>query len=54
MESRDQGVARGVHVKKARNNCKFKIVNIIMAILRTPTKFDEKKYGKAKSQLKAA
>ena len=50
----DRLVARGVHVKKARNNCKFKIVNIIMAMLRTRTKFDEKKYGKAKSQWKTA
>lgn len=50
----DRLVARGVHHNKAKNNCKFKLVNIIMSMIRSRTLFDPEKYGKAKSQWKTA
>ena len=50
----DRLVARGVHRNKAKNNCKFKMVNIIMAMVRDNTAFDAEKYGKAKSEWKTA
>ena len=46
----DRLTARGVHRNKARNNCKFKMVNIIMAMIRSNTLFDPGKYGKSKSE----
>ena len=50
----DRLIARGIHMNKAKNNCKFKLVNIIMAMIRSKTTFDPGKYGKAKSQWKTA
>lgn len=43
-------IARGVLHRKARNNCKFKIINILMTLIKNDTLFDEEKYGKAKSK----
>ena len=45
----DRLVARGVHENKARNNCKFKLINIIMSMIRSRTLFDPDKYGKSKA-----
>lgn len=50
----DRLIARGVHHNKAKNNCKFKMVNIIMAMIRSNTAFDIEKYGKGKSKWKTA
>ena len=50
----DRLTARGVHVNKAKNNCKFKMINIIMSMIRSGTLFDQDKYGKAKSKWKSA
>lgn len=50
----DRLIARGVHKNKAKNNCKFKMVNIIMSMIRSGTIFDLNKYGKAKSKWKTA
>lgn len=47
-------IERGVHPNKAKNNCKFKIVNIIMALIKNDTLFDVEKYGKARSKWKSA
>lgn len=41
-------VGRGVHYNKARNNCKFKIINILLAMIRNDKKFDIHIYGKSK------
>ena len=46
----DRLIARGVHHNKAKNNCKFKMINIIMAMIHSRTVFDIDKYGKAKAQ----
>lgn len=46
----DRLKARGVHMNKAKNNCKFKLINIIMAMICSKTTFDTKKYGVAKSK----
>ena len=46
----DRLLARGVHRNKAKNNCKFKLINIIMSMIRTRTVFDMEKYGKAKDK----
>ena len=46
----DRLLARGVHRNKARNNCKFKLINIIMSMIRSRTTFDIDKYGKSKKQ----
>ena len=43
-------IARGVHPNKAKNNCKFKIINILLSMLKTRTKFDMEKYGKSVAQ----
>ena len=43
-------IARGVIWQKARNNCKFKIINILLAMIRNDTKFDMEIYGKSKKQ----
>lgn len=50
----DRLIARGVHHNKAKNNCKFKMVNIIMAMIRSRTIFDIDKYGKSKAQWQKA
>lgn len=42
-------IARGVHYNKAKNNCKFKLVNILMAMVANNTVFDLEKYGKSKA-----
>lgn len=42
-------MARGVHPNKAKNNCKFKLINIIMAMVDNDTLFDIEKYGKSKA-----
>lgn len=41
-------LARGVHQNKAKNNCKFKIINILLAMIKNDTKFDKDNYGKSK------
>lgn len=41
---------RGVNVNKAKNNCKFKIINILLAMIRNNTTFDIEKYGKARKE----
>lgn len=43
-------VARGVHYNKAKNNCKFKIINILMAMIRNDKPFDLEIYGKSKKE----
>ncbi len=43
-------VARGVHPNKARNNCKAKIINVLLAMIRNRTKFSLVIHGKAKAQ----
>lgn len=43
-------ISRGVHPNKAKNNCKFKILNIIMTMIKNRTVFDIEKYGKSKTQ----
>lgn len=43
-------VKRGVHPNKARNNCKFKIINILMTMIRNDKRFDNSIYGKSKEQ----
>lgn len=45
---------RGVHKNKAKNNCKFKIINILMTMIKNKTFFDLEKYGKSKAQWKTA
>lgn len=50
----DRLMARGVHRNKAKNNCKFKMLNIIMAMIRNGTTFDIDKYGKSKAQWQKA
>lgn len=43
-------IARGVHYNKARNNCKFKIINILLAMIKNDRKFDTEIYGKSKKE----
>lgn len=43
-------LARGVHHNKAKNNCKFKIINILLAMIRNNTKYDINKHGKSKRE----
>lgn len=50
----DRLLARGVERHKAKNNCKFKIINILLAMLKNGTKFDLQKYGKSKKEWQAA
>ncbi|MDE6810913.1 MAG: transposase [Muribaculaceae bacterium] len=40
-------LTRGLHPNKAKNNVKFKIINIVMVMIRTDAVFDINKYGKA-------
>lgn len=47
-------VALGVHENKARNNCKFKLINIVMSMIRSRTLFDPDKYGRSRAQWKKA
>lgn len=47
-------VKRGIHPNKARNNCKFKIINILLAMIRNDKKFDTRIYGKSKAQWRSA
>ena len=46
----DRLVARGVHPNKARNNCKFKIINILLAMIRNGTVFNMEIHGKAEKE----
>ena len=41
-------LGRGVVWQKAKNNCKFKIINILLAMIKNGTTFDIEKYGKSK------
>ncbi len=50
----DRLVARGVHPNKAKNNCKYKIINVLMAMIRNNTKFSMEIHGKSKAQWKTA
>lgn len=43
-------IDRGVVWQKAKNNCKFKIINILLAMIRNNTVFDLKKYARSKAQ----
>lgn len=43
---------RRVHKNKAKNNCKFKIINILLTMVKNDTPFDMEKYGKSKAQWK--
>lgn len=47
-------VARTSNPYKAKNNCKFKIINILLAMIRNDTKFDLNIYGKSKAQWQSA
>ena len=44
----DRLVKRGVNPYKAKNNCKFKIINVLLAMLRNETEFDMKVHGRSK------
>ncbi len=44
----DRLVARGVHPYKAKNNCKFKVINVLLAMVRNHTPFDIEKHAKSK------
>ncbi len=46
----DRLVGRGVHINKAKNNCKFKLINIIMFFIKKKTAYDIEKYGVAKKK----
>lgn len=46
-------ISRGVHPNKAKNNCKFKIINILLAMVKNNTMFDVKIYGKSRARWKA-
>lgn len=50
----DRLLARGVPHYKARNNCKFKIINILLAMVRNSTVFCLDIHGKPKTQWKKA
>lgn len=47
-------IARGVDWQKAKNNCKFKIINILLAMIRNDKKFSMEIYGKSKKQWMAS
>ncbi|MDE5790283.1 MAG: transposase [Muribaculaceae bacterium] len=44
----DRLVARGVNCQKALNNCKFKIINVLLAMIRNDRPFDMDIHGKSK------
>ncbi len=46
----DRLLKRGVHPNKARNNCKFKIINVLLAMLRNDTSFNMSIHGKSKDK----
>lgn len=46
----DRLIARGVHPAKARNNCKFKILNVVLAMIRNNKAFNMDIHGKSKAQ----
>ncbi len=46
----DRLVKRGVNHYKALNNCKFKIINVLLAMLRNDTRFSMDIHGKSKAQ----
>ncbi len=50
----DRLVGRGVHRMKALNNCKFKVINVLMAMLRNDTCFSMDIHGKSKEQWKTS
>lgn len=43
-------IGRGVHPNKAKNNCKFKILNIILTMIKNKTVFDLEKYGMSRAK----
>lgn len=47
-------IERGVDWHKAMNNCKFKIINILLAMIKSDSEFDMEKYAKSKKEWKAA
>lgn len=49
----DRLVKRGVSHYKALNNCKFKIINVLLAMLRNDTEFSMDIHGKSKAQWEA-
>ncbi len=49
----DRLIRRGVHPNKARNNCKFKIINILLAMVRNDTDFNMAIHGKSKEKWRA-
>ena len=50
----DRLVKRGVDPCKAKNNCKFKIINILLAMIRNGTEFSMDIHGRSKAQWKTA
>ncbi len=46
----DRLVKRGVNHYKALNNCKFKIINVLLAMLRNDTRFSMDIHGKSRAQ----
>lgn len=46
----DRLIARGVMRQKALNNCKFKIINVLLAMIKNDKKFDITIHGKSKVQ----
>ncbi len=49
----DRLINRGVHPKKATNNCKFKIINVLLAMLRNNTPFNMAVHGRSKENWQA-
>lgn len=43
-------IQRGVNIYKAKNNCKFKIIHILLTMIRNRAEFDINKYGKTAKQ----
>lgn len=50
----DRLVARGVHPFKAMNNCKFKVINVLLSMVRNDMLFDIDKHAKSKKKWKTA
>ena len=46
----DRLIARGIHPNKAKNNCKFKIINVLMAMIRNDRPFSMDIHGKSRQE----
>ena len=50
----DRLIKRGVNPYKAKNNCKFKIINVLLAMLRNETEFCMDVHGKSRKEWQSA